>query len=327
VHADISTPRVLVMEWLDGASVRERERVDALGVDRTALAETLLRCMLRQMLVEGRFHADPHPGNVMVLHDGRLALIDFGAVGRLDPLQQSALRDLMVAVARRDPEQLRAAVLAIATVRRRLDEDQLERALARFVARNLASGATPSAAMFNELLALFFTFGIRVPAELSTCFRALVTLDGTLTTLAPGFPTIDVAQRIAMEWAKERLTPATVEEMARDELVRAVPTLRRLPRHVDRLATLAERGDLRFRVSMFSEPDDVLTLTRLLNRAVLAFLGGVVGVLSVMLLGTRGGPPFSGTTSLFQFFGYFGLFCATVLILRVVVAVLHDGVN
>jgi ubiquinone biosynthesis protein len=60
---------------------------------------------------------------------------------------------------------------------------------------------------------------------------------------------------------------------------------------------------------------------------VLAVLGSIVGVLSVMLLGTRGGPPFTGDTSLFQFFGYFGLFCATVLILRVIVAVLHDGVN
>jgi ubiquinone biosynthesis protein len=62
-------------------------------------------------------------------------------------------------------------------------------------------------------------------------------------------------------------------------------------------------------------------VTRLLNRAVLAVLGSVVGLLSVMLLGTPGGPPFTGDTSLFQFFGYFGLFCASVLILRVIVAI------
>ena len=73
--------------------------------------------------------------------------------------------------------------------------------------------------------------------------------------------------------------------------------------------------------------DDVRTVTRLLNQVVLAGLGGVVGVLAVMLLGTQGGPPFTGDTSLFQFFGYFGLFCATVMILRVLVAVLRDGLN
>jgi ubiquinone biosynthesis protein len=60
---------------------------------------------------------------------------------------------------------------------------------------------------------------------------------------------------------------------------------------------------------------------------VIAALGGVVGVLSVILLGTSGGPPFTGDTSLFQFFGYFGLFCATTLILRVIVAIMHDGLS
>jgi hypothetical protein len=60
---------------------------------------------------------------------------------------------------------------------------------------------------------------------------------------------------------------------------------------------------------------------------VLAFLGGVVGLISVAMLAIRGGPPFTGTTSLYQFFGYFGLFCSTVLVLRVLVAILHDGVN
>jgi predicted unusual protein kinase regulating ubiquinone biosynthesis (AarF/ABC1/UbiB family) len=59
VHSELSTPRVLVMEWLDGVSVREVERIDALGLDRARLAEALLRCALRQMLVDGRFHADP----------------------------------------------------------------------------------------------------------------------------------------------------------------------------------------------------------------------------------------------------------------------------
>jgi ubiquinone biosynthesis protein len=80
-------------------------------------------------------------------------------------------------------------------------------------------------------------------------------------------------------------------------------------------------------VRLFSDPEDVRTITRLLNRVVLAGLGGLVGLLSVMLLGTQGGPPFTGDTSLFQFFGYFGLFCATVLILRVIVAILRDGLN
>lgn len=112
-----------------------------------------------------------------------------------------------------------------------------------------------------------------------------------------------------------------------EELIGLAPLLRRVPRHVDRVATILERGDLRARVSLLADADDVRLLSTWVNRVVLAFLGGVVGVISVGLLAIRGGPPFSGTTSLYQFFGYFGLFCSAVLVLRVLVAILHDGVN
>jgi len=327
VHRDLSTARVLVMEWLDGVSVRETDRLDALGLDRSELADALLRCSLKQMLVDGRFHADPHPGNVLVLEGGRLGLIDFGATGRLDAMQQSSMREMLVAVQQRDADILRQAVLEVATLRRHFDDDQLERALARFMARHLGAGAAPSAAMFNDLLQLFFAFGITLPPEFSTYFRALVTLEGTLTTLSPGYLVIEAAEQVAAEWARARLAPGSFEELARKELASLALLLRRSPRHVERIATLIERGNLAARVSLLADEHDVRTITRLWNRAVLALLGGVVSVLSVMLLGTPGGPPFTGDTSLFQFFGYFGLFCGTVLILRVIVAVLRDGLN
>jgi ubiquinone biosynthesis protein len=327
VHTELSTAKVLVMEWLDGVSVREVERIDALGLDRPRLAEALLRCALRQMLVDGRFHADPHPGNVLVLGDGRLGLIDFGATGRLDALQQASMREMLVAVQQRDAGLLRSAVLEVATLRRHFDDDQLERALARFMAKHLAAGAVPSAAMFNDLLQLFFAFGINLPPEFSTFFRALVTLEGTLTTLAPGYLVIQAAEQLAAEWARASLAPSSLEELARKELGSLALLLRRTPRQLDRIATIVGRGDLQARVRLFADEEDVRTITRLLNRVVLAGLGGVVGVLSVILLGTQGGPPFTGDTSLFQFFGYFGLFCSTVLILRVIVAILRDGLN
>jgi ubiquinone biosynthesis protein len=157
--------------------------------------------------------------------------------------------------------------------------------------------------------------------------RALVTLEGTLTTLSPGYLVIEAAERIAGEWARSRLAPSSLEELAKRELGSLALLLRRAPRHLDRIAAIVQRGDLQARVSLFGDEQDVRTVTRLLNRVVLAALGGIVGVLSVMLLGTPGGPPFTGDTSLFQFFGYLGLFCATVLILRVIVAVLRDGLN
>lgn len=327
VYQELTSPRVLVMEWLDGASIRHANDDHAAGRRGVKLAELLLRCSLQQMLIDGHFHADPHPGNVLLLKSGEIGLIDFGAAGRLDPIAQAALRQMMVAVAQQDPALLRQAILEVASIHRGFDDDQFERALARFISRHLGAGAKPSAAMFNELLQLMFSFQVVLPAEFSTFFRALVTLEGTLTTLSPGYQVIDAAERIATEWARERLEPATVEEFARAEVIRLAPILRRLPRHLDRLATIVERGDLRARVSLLSIDEDVRVLTRLVNRVVLAFLGGVVGVISVILIGIKGGPEFTGKTSLYEFFGYFGLFCSTVLVMRVLVAILQDGLN
>jgi ubiquinone biosynthesis protein len=327
VFHDLTSRRVLVMEWLDGVSVRDTEAIDEIGLDRRELAEELLRCMMRQMLVDAQYHADPHPGNVMVLRNGRLALIDFGAASRIDPQQQTAIRDVMVAVAQRDADLLRQAVLQVATLRRDIDDEDLERALSRFMTRHLAPGMVPSAAMFNDLLQLFFTFGINLPPELSTFFRALITLEGTLTTLSPGYPVIDRAEAIATEWMRARLVPSTLEELAREELIRMGPLLRRLPRRLDRMANQIERGNFRARVSLFSDRHDEHVITKLVNRTVLALAGGVVGLIGAILIGVKGGPPFAGDTTLYEFFGYFSLFCSVVLIMRVIVSVLHDGVN
>jgi ubiquinone biosynthesis protein len=169
VYKELSTSRVLVMEWLDGRSVREVDWGDTRIADRVKLADSLLRTFLEQMLQEGVFHADPHPGNVMLLAGGELALIDFGAAGRLDPVQQAALRDLMAGVSRRDADTVVQAVLQVASLRRGVDVNDFERALARFMAQHLSPGSQPDAAMFNAMLRLMFDYGITMPAEWTSC--------------------------------------------------------------------------------------------------------------------------------------------------------------
>jgi ubiquinone biosynthesis protein len=327
VYDDLTTSRVLVMEWVDGTSVRDVVWADGQSNARKKLADRLLRSFLEQMLQDGVFHADPHPGNVMLLSDGRLALIDFGAAGRLDPGEQAALRDMMAGMSRRDADMVAHAVLQVGRLRRGADVMDFERSLARFMTQHLAPGSRPDAAMFTAMMQLFFDFGISLPPELSTFFRALLVLEGTLVTIAPGYSVVDAAQEVAAKWVRGQITPGTIQQTVRDEVLRTVPMLRRLPRHVDRAFTMIERDGLRVRVSHFADDHDEQVVTKLVNRFVLAFLSGTIGLFSVGLIAIEGGPPFSGDTSLFRVLGYFGLFCATVLAMRVIVAVLRDGLN
>lgn len=330
VHAQWTTSRVLVMEHLDGVSVRHAEPVLAQsGADRHDLARGLLAAMLGQVVLEGTFHADPHPGNVLVLRDGQLALIDFGSVGRLDPLQQAALRRLLLAVARRNPAELHDALLDLAQAARpaAAGEDRLEPALAQFLAQHLGPGTVPDAAMFTTLFRLLADSGLVFPPVIAAVFRAMITLEGTLARLAPGFQIIEETQTIAASWLGEVLSPASLRDAATDQALGLLPVLRRLPRRLDRITTSLERGTLTTSVRLLADHRDRQFVATMAGRAVLAFLGAAFGIISVMLIGVRGGPLLTpaaagtGGTSLFHAFGYAGLFFSLVLILRVIIAI------
>ena len=200
VHTDISSRRLLVLERFDGVSVRDAgPELDKLGADRPALARGLLRDLLRQILLQGTFHADPHPGNVLVLRSGQLALIDFGSAGRLGIGQQAALQRLFVAVGQRDPAELYNAVTELA-ITRPADEEALEETLAAFMTRYLGPGMTVDAALIRNLLAVLATAGIAFAPVIGGVFRTLTVLDGTLRALAPGFDIAAESQALARQF-------------------------------------------------------------------------------------------------------------------------------
>lgn len=152
---------------------------------RAALARVLLDSLLGQVMLDGIFHADPHPGNILLLGDGHLGLLDWGAVGRIDAGLRGALRRLLLALDRGDPVILTDALLDVVNRREQLDEPRLERALGRFLAQCFTAGVTPDARMFTSLFRIVADYGLAVPPEIATVLRALATMEGTLPQLAP----------------------------------------------------------------------------------------------------------------------------------------------
>lgn len=322
LHRHLCTRRILVQERFDGRTVSDAAGLDAAGVDRPALADQLLRSTLDQVMRLGFFHADPHPGNVFVLDDGALGLIDFGAVGRLDPIQQSAIVDMLLALAQRNVGLLRDGVERVANVSEATSADELERALARLMADHVRPGGTIDPSVMQELVVVLADFGMHLPTDIVLLSRALVTVDGTLRVLCPG--------RSLMSSAMEMLASPTAspvvdrQQMVRDELVAILPHLRRLPERVDRILTLTSRGELRVRT--VTDEDSRRIVRTLVNRAVLGGLGAtVLAVSAFLLVASDPGPVVSDGAGLFEIFGYGGLFAGTVLVLRVVAAVARDG--
>ncbi|TDD13878.1 ABC1 kinase family protein [Nonomuraea diastatica] len=307
----LCTERVLVMQRLSGRPVTAAAREQG-----PELARDLLDCLLRQILVEGVFHADPHPGNLMLLDDGTLGLLDFGSVGRLDAGVRSALQRFLLAMNRQDPLGVTDALLEVVPRPEDIDEAALERALGQFMARHL-SGGMDSAQMFTDLFKIVSAYGLSIPPEVAAVFRALATLEGTLIRLSPGFNLIGEARAFAGRYLAEQVSPETIKESVAQELAALVPMLRRLPRRVERIASAAEHGRFSMNVRLLADDRDRAYLTGLLHQVLLTVLGATAGIMAVILLGIDGGPAALGTTSLFQLIGYNLLVISAILVLRV----------
>ncbi|MGH3253650.1 MAG: ABC1 kinase family protein, partial [Trebonia sp.] len=205
-HEPYCGERVLVMQFFDGGPLLTASAALP-APDRQALARELLDSLLGQVMLDGIFHADPHPGNILLLGDGHPGLIDWGSVGRIDAGLRGALQRLLLALDRGDPVMVTDSLLDVVGRPRDLDESRLERALGRFLARYFAAGVTPDMRMFTDLFRIVTDFGLSVPAEIAAVFRALATIEGTLTQLAPGFDLVDEARRFGGNRLAAQLSP------------------------------------------------------------------------------------------------------------------------
>lgn len=321
VYRHLCTRRLLVQERFEGWTVTDSAGLDSMGADREGLADKLVRSTLDQVITLGFFHADPHPGNVFVLADGSLGLIDFGATGRLDSLQQAAITDILFAMAQRDVRLLRDGVERVTSSTDSALQDELDRALARLLAEHVRPGMVVDPRVMQELVTTLSQFGLHMPADIVLLSRALVTVDGTLRVLCPG-------RSLMMAFVELLESPSDSvidrDAMIRNELLSALPRLRKLPEQVDRILTLTGRGELRLRTIV--DEDGRRILRTLVNRVLLAGIGAVLLIVSAMLLvSPDAGPAVADRTGLFDIFGYGGLLAGVVLVLRVVAAVARDG--
>jgi len=321
VYRHLCTRRILVQERFEGWTLADAGHLDAMGADREALADQLLRSTIDQVIGLGFFHADPHPGNVFALADGSLGLIDFGATGRLDTIQQAAVIDIFFAMAQRDVRLLRDGVERVTSTVEGTAADDLERSLARLLADYVRPGTTVDAGVMQKLVTVLADAGLRLPLDVVLLSRAIVTLDGTLRVLCPGRSLMAAFVELLQSPADSLIDR---DEMIRREFLAALPRLRKLPEQVDRILTLTGRGELRVRHLV--DEDGRRILRTLVNRVLLGGIGAALLVVSsVLLVAPDSGPPVADRTGLFEIFGYGGLLAGTVLVLRVVAAVARDG--
>ncbi len=322
VYADLSGERILVEEFVQAPNIGQ---VDRLGeFDLEALTDRLAESFMHQIFDIGVYHADPHPGNILVERGG-IVLIDLGSVGRLAPGQRTAVMEMMAAASAGSASQLRQALSQIVIIDRDVDVRVLDADIEMLLARHMRAGAGIGSAAFQDLATLVGHHGLRLPRWFGTLSRTLVTLEGTLTSIRPGFSLVDAGRRHAEQRGLGRPSVRDLRDIVQEEAMLQLPRLRRLPEQVDELIGQAVSGRLSAQLSVFANPRDQRVLTRLVDRVVLAVIASAAGIGSVVLVASDSGPLIRNDLLVNELLGYVGLTAAAVLALRVVAGVIRDG--
>lgn len=316
----LSSARVLTMTELRGPTLgRAEEEIAALGVEqRRELARLLLSSLLHGVFVDGVFHADLHPGNILLLDDGRIGLLDLGAVGVLDDETRSLLAAMIFAIVSDDNVTATDALLLAFDVPDDIDVDALRRDLGRqCTLLRLRTG--PDVGLFTVMVALVRTHGVAVPGDVAAVFRTLASLDRSLLALDPETDLLSQTRSLMPELLRGLTAPERIAARTVGQAVVTAAAARRLPARIEQVSAALTEGRLAVHARPFAESSDRRWLRRLLDDAVAAGLAVAATIAAALLFTASGGPMLTSAISLFQFLGALLAFCGVILAFRSVV--------
>jgi ubiquinone biosynthesis protein len=278
VHDELSASRVLTLDYVEGTKLND---VDAAsGHDLHKLARTIIDVSFRQLFVDGLFHGDPHPGNILVLPGERVALLDFGLVGRLNRVQQEALVTLIVAVALRDPESVARLLNRIGAPDSAVPFAEFRGDIAGILDRylGLKLDEIRTSSVLRDLLDLAVRHRIRVPKEYAVLAKASMTVEGIIRRLYPRLDVLEVGLPYARELMLARFNPQDASTVLMKSLMKLQGLAEDVPAQLSQILADLEGGKLLVKV----RSDDAEGIGRRLSSVgVLIFLGLIASSLLV----------------------------------------------
>jgi ubiquinone biosynthesis protein len=286
VYWETTTARVLTLERITGAKINDIDAIQAAGLDRPEVAHHATKILLTMILEHGFFHADPHPGNVFVEPDGRIALIDFGMTGELDSATQGVLLRLLLAIARRDAAQLADVMLELGRSRVHVDRNGLRRdmqhMLDRYCDRSL--GDVKLSAMLNELLTVLRWHHMRLSPDLALLVKALGMSEGLGVRLDPSFNLMDVYVPYTEELLRRRFSLRQWSGQMMLAGIDALEMAMALPQQLRHVLGDIERGGFEINVQPQSFEPFLDRMEQLTNRLTLGILAAAFTIGMALLV-------------------------------------------
>ena len=300
VHWQWTGERLNVQGRVTGIAGRNLAAVDAAGLDRKLLARQGADAVLKMMLEDGFFHADPHPGNIFYLPGSRISMIDFGMVGRLSEERRFQVAMLMKGLAGHDPGAATQVLLEWAGTDAEADTERLQERVDEYIDQfhGVPLGELDFSALLTDAMAILREQQLPLPPDLALLIKAFVTLEGLGRGLDPDFEMAAAASPFLAQVVSEHYAPTAVARRGQRSIVRLVNLAADLPRDLEQLLRIARRGKLKVDVNVSSLDRFGEQLDRAVSRLTVGIVVAALIIGSSIVVTREGGflpgwPPLS----------------------------------
>ena len=310
VYEDLTSRKVMVMEYISGCEIDDDARLDAEGYDRDEIAMRLGTNYITQITDFGFFHADPHSGNIRV-RDGQIVYIDFGMMGTLTDRDRRLMKQAIKALAVRDTLKLTDTILTLGVVKRPPDYANLTQSIEEYVSiyceNSLEDIDLP--AMVQDLFTICHEYGIALPKGISMLARSLVTFEGTIEVLDPSTNAMKIistqkASLLSSDWGRDLQHVLTRLQADADHMLN-------MPVQLSDILSMVRRGQLKVNLDLQGADSTIANFDRMINRIIVCLLIVALLMSSSIICTTKMKPEFLGIP-LLGFAGFFIAFCMSM---------------
>ncbi|HQN65489.1 MAG TPA: AarF/UbiB family protein [Methylophilus sp.] len=317
IYWDYTSDNVLTMEYVQGIPGHDLDSARAAGLDLKLLGERGANAILKMVLIDGFFHADPHPGNIFYLKKNQLAIIDCGMVGRVTLERRGEIADLLSALVARDIESL-MDILIVWAGDAEIDENKLGSDVEDFIFTygNAPLNQIHFSALLNDLTTIMRENHLTVPPDLTMLFKALITLEGFGRQLDPDFQIIRHLTPFVRKVILNRYMPSALLKRGQRGISTIVDAVTGLPKDVSQVLREAARGRLRVNFDLKRLDHFGHQIGHSANRLTMAIIAAALIVGSSIVMTVKGGPTLFGL----PVFGLLGFFLAFIIGLMLMIS-------
>ncbi len=323
IYWEFSSKRILTMELIQGIKINIIEELDKAGYDRKKIAENGAKAFMKQILIDGFFHADPHPGNMLVMTGEIIGFMDFGMMGRLDEEIKEKGVDLFIAILERKPDKIINEMLNLGITSQEIDTRSLKIDIKEMLDQyyNKPLKEIKLGELINQLVNIAIKYHIRIPAEFALLGKSLLTIESIGLELDPDFNLAEIAKPYAKDVILERKSPQRLILKLLNDLAELYNLIILIPRQLSKTLKKMEEGVFKLEFQHRGLENLINALDKSTNRLSYSLILAAIIIGSSLIMQTDKGPYFMG----FPVIGVLGFLISGVLGLGLVIMILRSG--